>query len=69
MIPTNVGLDTENNFLTKLERVNSQNKTIITRQFYVVHPAASGYNQMGDTDYAWLKYQLAAPAKRDAVKK
>lgn len=69
MIPTNVGLDTENNFLTKLERVNGQNKTIITRQFNGVHPAASGYNQMGDTYYAWLKYQLAAPAKRDAVKK
>ena len=64
MIPSNVGLDTENNFPTRKEAVNSQNKTVTSRQSNGVHPAPAGYNQMGDTFYAWLKNQLAAPAKK-----
>ena len=64
MIPSNVGLDTENNFPVRKEAVNSQNKTPVFRQCNGVHPAAAGYNQMGDTYYAWLKNQLASPAKK-----
>ena len=63
MIPSNVGLDTENNFPVRKEPVNSQNKTVVSRQSNGVHPAPAGYNQIGDTFYAWLKNQLAAPAK------
>ena len=64
MIPSNVGLDTENNFPVRKEPVNSQNKAVISRQSNGVHPAAAGYNQIGDTYYAWLKNQLASPAKK-----
>ena len=64
MIPSNVGLDTENNFPTRKEPVNSQNKTVVSRQSNGVHPAPIGYNQIGDTYYAWLKNQLAKPAKK-----
>ena len=64
MIPTNVNLDTENNFPTRKEPVNSQNKTEISLQSNGVHPAPAGYNQMGDTFYAWLKNQLAEPGKK-----
>ena len=61
MIPGNVNLDTENNFPTVKEAVNAQNPALTVRQSNGVHPAVSGYNQMGDVYYAWLKYQLAAP--------
>lgn len=64
MIPSNVGLDTENNFPVRKEPVNSQNKTVVSRQSNGVHPAPAGYNQIGDTFYAWLKNQLAKPAKK-----
>lgn len=59
MIPSNVGLDTENNFPVRKEAVNSQNKTMVSRQSNGVHPAPSGYNQIGDTYFAWLKNQIA----------
>jgi len=59
-----VGLDTENNFPFKKEPVNSQNKTVVSRQSNGVHPAPTGYNQIGDTYFAWLKNQLAAPVKK-----
>ncbi|MBO4631203.1 MAG: hypothetical protein J5858_04695 [Lentisphaeria bacterium] len=59
MIPTNVNLDTENNFPTQKEPVNSQNKIEFPLQSNGVHPAPAGYNQIGDTFYAWLKNQLA----------
>ncbi|MBQ6597995.1 MAG: hypothetical protein IJH79_10630, partial [Lentisphaeria bacterium] len=61
MIPSNVGLDTENNFPVRKEPANSQNKTAVSRQSNGVHPAPAGYNQIGDTYYAWLKYQLVSP--------
>ena len=64
MIPSNVGLDTENNFPFKKEPVNSQNKTVVSSQSNGVHPAPAGYNQIGDTYFAWLKNQLAAPVKK-----
>ena len=64
MIPSNVGLDTENNFPVRKEPVNSQNKTVVFRQSNGVHPAPTGYNQIGDTYFAWLKNQLAAPVKK-----
>ena len=66
MIPGNVNLDTENNFPTVKEAVNAQNPTVTVRQSNGVHPAVSGYNQMGDVYYAWLKYQLAEKQKKTA---
>lgn len=58
MIPSHVNLDTENNFPSGLEIANLQNSAKIKRQRNGVHPAATGYRQMGDSFYAWLKYQL-----------
>ena len=66
MIPTQVNLDTENNFPTRLEPVCAGSETMISRQSNGVHPAPAGYNQMGDTFYAWLKNQL--PARKSAAK-
>lgn len=59
LIPTTVNLDCRNNFPVKSEPVNVGNPANVTRQCNGVHPAAAGYNQMGDTFYAWLKYQLS----------
>ena len=64
MIPSNVGLDTENNFPVRKEPVNVGNKALVSRQCNGVHPAPAGYNQIGDTFYAWLKNQLAVPVKK-----
>ena len=64
MIPTNVNLDTENNFPVRKEPVNSQNSTEIPLQSNGVHPAKDGYNQIGDTYYAWLKNQLSSENKQ-----
>ena len=59
IVPANTGLDTENNFPVKKEAVNVGNSVKIERQSNGVHPAISGYNQMGDVYYAWLKNMLA----------
>lgn len=55
IIPVHVNLDTVNNFVTESVAANSRNSTLITRQTDNVHPAASGYYQMADTVYYWLK--------------
>ena len=48
IIPTSLNLDCENNFpVFKGVQCNG------------VHPTAAGYNQMGDTYYSWMKYQLS----------
>ena len=61
MIPVNVNLDTENNFPAKEVQINGNLK--ITQQNNGVHPSYWGYNQMGDSYFAWLKNQLAAADK------
>ena len=64
MIPSNVNLDAENNLPVMPVTLNQHNKNKEIRQCNNVHPAVSGYNQMGDTYYAWLKYVLANPVKK-----
>ena len=59
IIPTVVNLDCENNFPVEEVPVNNGNAKRVIRQSNGVHPAVEGYNQMGDTYYAWLKCQLA----------
>ena len=68
MIPSNVNLDTENNFPAKAVRINVQNTAKVVLQDNGVHPDATGYRQMGDSFYAWLKYLLAKGALADAKK-
>jgi lysophospholipase L1-like esterase len=63
LIPTNVNLDCENNYPVRREAVDGVNfkgnKRTLLRQSNGVHPAPAGYNQMGDTFYCWIKYQLS----------
>jgi hypothetical protein len=51
-----------------MEVVNAGNPRKILRQRNGVHPAAAGYNQMGDTYYAFMKYILAKEDPKTAVK-
>ncbi len=57
VIPTNVNLDCEHNYPTVEEKWNSQADSAGVRQSNSVHPAASGYRQIGDSVYAWLLSQ------------
>ena len=62
MIPSHVNLDTENNFPVTKTCLNAENRKEVFLQSNGVHPAVSGYRQMGDSFYAWLKYLLASGA-------
>ena len=63
LVPSNVNLDCENNYPVRREAVNGElvkgARNFIIRQSNGVHPAPAGYNQMGDTFYCWIKYQLS----------
>ena len=59
MIPTQVNLDRDHNFPMMEEAINHGNSKKIIRQCNGRHPAAAGYDQMGDSVYMWLKYQLS----------
>ena len=55
--PTNTAIDTTNNVnYTAAAPVNSRSSVQIARQGNGVHPAASGYQQIGDALWAFLKY-------------
>jgi len=58
LIPAEVNLDCEHNCALATEAINSRNDEKIARQSNGVHPAASGYRQIADSIYAWLKYRL-----------
>jgi lysophospholipase L1-like esterase len=55
LLPTFVSLDSVHNYPTENVSANSTTETKITRQNNGVHPAASGYHQIGDMLFAWLK--------------
>lgn len=50
-----LNVDTLNNFPTVSEPINSHNTTLISRQSNSVHPDSSGYKQMGDAVFCWIK--------------
>jgi lysophospholipase L1-like esterase len=54
-IPFNVGIDRTYNFPTSQVNANARNTTQITRWTNSVHPATSGYQQMGDILWAFIK--------------
>ncbi|MDA0833788.1 MAG: hypothetical protein O2955_04835 [Planctomycetota bacterium] len=54
IVPTNVNLDCEHNYPAAEVKWNAQAEGSGLRQNNSVHPAASGYRQIGDTLYAWL---------------
>ena len=57
LIPAEVNLDCEHNYPTAAEPFNARNEEQVTRQSNGVHPAATGYRQIADSIYAWLKYR------------
>lgn len=59
LLPFSVSLDTENNMPTTTSAVNSRNATIIKRQTNSLHPDTSGYYQLADVVYAWVKNTLS----------
>ncbi|MEI8018496.1 MAG: SGNH/GDSL hydrolase family protein [Schlesneria sp.] len=54
LIPTHVNLDTVHNYPTETVLPNAHAELKVVRQSNGVHPAATGYRQIGDTVYAWL---------------
>lgn len=57
LIAVNTNLDTEHNMLTETVAINSRNTDTIVRQSNGVHPATSGFYQISDIIYYWLKCQ------------
>ncbi|MDB5390491.1 MAG: hypothetical protein JWM11_6137 [Planctomycetaceae bacterium] len=55
LISTYVGLDCANNYPIEKVVANARSTTTITRQNNGVHPSESGYGQIADSVYAWLK--------------
>ena len=55
IVPTGINLDVENNFPTSNIAANSQNPTLVNVQTNAIHPAESGYKQMGDSIFAFIK--------------
>jgi lysophospholipase L1-like esterase len=58
LIPVFVGLDCENNFPMASKKLNSRNTRKVLQHYNAVHPAKSGYLQIADSFYCWLKYKL-----------
>jgi lysophospholipase L1-like esterase len=54
LAPVNCNLDTRFNMVTSTEAVNQRNATTQSVQTNGVHPASTGYNQIGDAVYACL---------------
>jgi lysophospholipase L1-like esterase len=61
VIPMYNNLDCEHNFPMQEYPVNSGNPAKISMPKDGLHPAEPGGNQLGDTLYAWIKYQLSHP--------
>ncbi|MCX7426282.1 MAG: GDSL-type esterase/lipase family protein [Planctomycetia bacterium] len=59
-VPTEVNLDCLHNYPTRTAKCNAQSEEETVRLANGVHPAASGYRQIGDTLYAWLKAGLGS---------
>jgi lysophospholipase L1-like esterase len=55
MMASNANIDTRNNMVTETVAVNSRNATTVVRQANGVHPDSSGYYQIADTIFYFLK--------------
>ena len=55
LIPFYVNIDTEHNMNTTTTAYNARNSATYEMQSNGVHPAASGYYQMADACFGWLK--------------
>jgi lysophospholipase L1-like esterase len=59
LIPTYVNIDTVYGFDSAEKPANSRSTQVKARQNNGMHPNDSGYNQMGDTVYNWMKYRIS----------
>ncbi len=59
IVPLNVNLDCVNGYPTTVEPVNVRSDKTVTRQNNAVHPTPSGYYQLADGIYYWMKHRLA----------
>ena len=57
-IPCYPALDTVNNVYKLQEFANDRNRTPVMRESNGLHPENSGYHQLADSCYAWMKDQL-----------
>lgn len=55
LVPTHLNLDCVHNYPAHSVAVNAENPEKIVRQNNAVHPAASGYQQIGDSLFSWIK--------------
>jgi lysophospholipase L1-like esterase len=58
IVPTNVSLDCMHNYPLNKTICNARTSEQITRVNNALHPAATGYQQIGDALYCWLKHAL-----------
>ncbi len=55
VVGSGYNVDTQANYPTATQQVNSHNTNIVTVQSNSVHPADSGYKQIGDAMFAFMK--------------
>ncbi len=55
VLGSGVGVDTENNFPTATQKINAHNAATISAQSNGVHPDTSGYNQISDGWFPFMK--------------
>ena len=58
LVPVNVNIDCRNNYPVRKTPYNAQNPETYMMQNNAVHPAASGYRQIGDSFYFWMRNTL-----------
>ncbi|OGV52312.1 MAG: hypothetical protein A2017_13440 [Lentisphaerae bacterium GWF2_44_16] len=63
LVPAYLNIDCVNGFPSEGKEPNAHAKTKILRHSNGVHPAQSGYLQIADSIYAWLKYRLSCENK------
>lgn len=59
LIPVYLNLDCENGFPVSNEPIVQVSTEKTIRQCNGVHPSETGYRQIGDSFYCWMKYQLS----------
>lgn len=63
LIPAYVNLDTVNGFPFESKAPNARAAAKVLRHCNGVHPAKSGYLQIADSIYAWLKFRLSQESR------
>ena len=59
IVPTNVNIDCVHGYPAQEEPASARGSTTVLRQSNGLHPNPSGYYQVADSIYYWLKYRLA----------